>query len=182
LATRDQSAYRWRNDDGSETTATWAAALNTSLSGLLDHNYRLRFVTSLGGVGSLTWTPKIQYNKNTAGWNDVNASSSVARSSDSPLVADNVATTGQIAGSISAGRFDDDNGAAETSVSLSDAGNTDTEHEFCFQIRSADVTGGDQIQFRLITTGGGTYEGYSHIPVFNVTSTYDKGQFLSFFE
>jgi hypothetical protein len=26
-----QTAYRWRNDDGSETTATWLAAENTPL-------------------------------------------------------------------------------------------------------------------------------------------------------
>lgn len=31
-ATLDQTRFRWRNDDGSETTATWAAAENTNIT------------------------------------------------------------------------------------------------------------------------------------------------------
>src|SRR3989304_4386486 len=39
-----QNAYRWRNDDGSETSATWAAAENTALTGLSKNTAkRLRF-------------------------------------------------------------------------------------------------------------------------------------------
>ncbi len=180
MATPTQSNYRWRNDDGSETSATWVAAVNTSITGQLDRNYRLRIVTSLAGSGSITIAPKLQYNKNSAGWNDVNTSSNVARSSSSPNVADNTATTGQIIGG-NPGRFDS-NGTVETTTSLNDAGATDTEHEYCFQIRSADVVTADQIQFRLVTASGGTYSSYGVFGLFIAPTTYTPGQFFAFFE
>lgn len=40
--TLEQEGFRWRNDDGSETTATWAAAQDTDLSAAADVNKRLR--------------------------------------------------------------------------------------------------------------------------------------------
>src|SRR3569832_2786947 len=132
MATLSQTSYRWRIDDGNVTSATWAAAVNTSLTGLLDHNYRIRIVSSVGGIGGFTIAPKHQYNKNAAGWNDVNTTSSVARTFSSAAVADNVATTAQIVGNISPGRTDT-NGVVETSTTISDAGDVDTEHEYCLQ-------------------------------------------------
>lgn len=42
----EQEGYRWRNDDGSETTATWKAAQDTSVTLALDARARLRFVVS----------------------------------------------------------------------------------------------------------------------------------------
>jgi len=44
-----QNAYRWRNDNGTETTATWAAAENTPITGLAKETpRRLRLGTSAG--------------------------------------------------------------------------------------------------------------------------------------
>ena len=49
-------SYRWRNDDGNESTATWAADQNTALSGLQkDTNIRLRF--RLGNRNGAVETP-----------------------------------------------------------------------------------------------------------------------------
>ena len=44
----DQMGYRWRNDDGSESAATWAAAINTALPVTVSSNIqkRLRFAVS----------------------------------------------------------------------------------------------------------------------------------------
>ncbi len=42
--TLDQNAFRARNDDGSETTATWAAAQSTNLTFPKDTNLRLRYL------------------------------------------------------------------------------------------------------------------------------------------
>jgi YVTN family beta-propeller protein len=68
-----QNAYRWRNDDGSESTATYAAAENTSLSIDPEDPKRLRFgvagpvgeqpyvvtdtITTGGGPGHIAFTP-----------------------------------------------------------------------------------------------------------------------------
>lgn len=44
----DQEGFRWRNDDGSETTATWKAAQDTDLTALLSANVRLRTIVDGG--------------------------------------------------------------------------------------------------------------------------------------
>jgi len=40
----DQEGFRGRNDDGSESTATWIAAQDTDFNATLDTNFRLRFL------------------------------------------------------------------------------------------------------------------------------------------
>jgi hypothetical protein len=184
MATRTQGAVQWRKDDGTEVTATNAVALNASLAGSLDTNYRLRLTSDLGGTGSFTWKPQLQYNKNNAGWNDVNAASSVARSSASPNVADNAATTNQITvNAFTAGQFDEVDGVPGSSVTLSDTGNTGTEHEYCLQVRSADVVSGDIILFRIMVSGGGAYDTYSNYGTFTVGSGItNKGNFFNLWD
>jgi hypothetical protein len=181
MPSRRQGAFRWRHDDGNETSATWIATANTSITGTTDTNYRLRIESDLVGTGDVSWTPKLQYNKNSVGWNDVNGSSSVARSTDSPNMTDNAATTQQISSGVwAAGKFDEADGSFSTGISLSDAAADTSEHELCFQVRSADVSAGDQIQFRLVATGGSTYELYGTLPVFTVAGS-SKSQFMAFF-
>lgn len=45
----EQASYRWRNDDGNETTATWKAAENTATSLTRGETERLRFAVSHDG-------------------------------------------------------------------------------------------------------------------------------------
>lgn len=52
----DQAAFRFRKDDGNETSATWLAALNTNANLELDVPYRLRFQLDQDAV---TVTPEI---------------------------------------------------------------------------------------------------------------------------
>lgn len=49
VATFEQEGYRWRNDDGSETTATWAAAQDSDLTAALGTNVRLRTIIVTDG-------------------------------------------------------------------------------------------------------------------------------------
>ena len=49
LATLVQEGFRWRNDDGSETTATWKAAQDTNTSLLVDTPVRLRVLLDTDG-------------------------------------------------------------------------------------------------------------------------------------
>jgi hypothetical protein len=67
----EQYAYRFRNDDGSETTATWKAAQNTSASITPDETFRFRV-----GVNATADPPshqyKVQYRKvGAAEWRDI---------------------------------------------------------------------------------------------------------------
>lgn len=43
-ATIEQEGFRWRNDDGNETTATWAAAQDTDITAPVDSTRRIRLV------------------------------------------------------------------------------------------------------------------------------------------
>ena len=47
-----QSYFRFRNDDGSETNATWIAAENTDANIALDTNFRVRISIYSGGAVS----------------------------------------------------------------------------------------------------------------------------------
>jgi hypothetical protein len=181
---KDQQHVLWRKDDGTLSTATNAAALDSVLSGSLDTNYRLLIASAGIGIGTSSFTPKIQYNKNNAGWNDVNGASSVARSSLSSNVTDNANTSQNIStGTFTAGQFDETDGTVSNSVTFSDISSTCSEHEFCMQIRSADVTTGDQILFRLVTSTSSTYDTYTNYGTFDVgTGIANKGDFFSLWD
>src|SRR5512139_2523990 len=104
--TYDQDSFRGRNDNGSQTTATWKAAANANWTQNVDENFRIRFLVqnTNNRLGSAqTW--RLQYNKGGAGWNDVTASSSVVKAVDSANLTDGADTTQQVG----AGSFVADN-------------------------------------------------------------------------
>ena len=165
----DQNGFRFRNDDGNETTATWKAALNTNVvfdTVDLDANFRIRIQTA--AVSIKTTTPQLQYSKNSGAWTNVNASSSVVRCFASPNVGDGDATTEQLAGSqvFVAGSFDEVDGLGAATVLNSQ----DTEHEYCVQVRSVDVVTTDTIDLR-VNDNGIDYDAYTVIPRITVTIT-----------
>jgi len=56
------SHYRWRNDDGSETTATWKAAEDTAITDVeKNENIRLRFSVAADGASYENRTYSLQY-------------------------------------------------------------------------------------------------------------------------
>lgn len=148
----EQRSFRWRNDDGTETTATWAAAENANPAQgalALDTNYRIRFemeeTATASPAGGLT--PRIQYNKNSAGWINVTTSSLVVRAVTSANVSDGTATTNQISTSTRsflAGTVSADGSAGSVVMS-----NQQSEFEYIFQLRSADLVEGDVVQIRV---------------------------------
>jgi hypothetical protein len=76
--------YRARNDDGSETAATWMAPLNTDWTQDVDTTFRLRFqVRHLGPEESILLTPLLQCARYAGGawgaWQLVDMWSSVVR-------------------------------------------------------------------------------------------------------
>jgi hypothetical protein len=149
-----QTRCRFRNDDGSETTATWVAAENANASLNVDTNYRIRIKASSSlDLASAT----LRYSHNVGAYTAVSASSNVVRASASPNVTDGTATTEQLTAGepFIAGSIDEVDGTATCSP-LDDE---ESEFEYCFQIRSADVANGDTIDFRAYsgTTAFATY-------------------------
>jgi hypothetical protein len=148
----DQHAFRARNDNGSETTATWKAAADTNWTQKADENFRVRFVVHEdNGVSEADKTFQLEYNRNGGGWNNVTGASPVVRAWASPNVADGADNTQQEGSGTfitpNAG-FDEADGQVGGSA-LDFAGSDEVELEFSLQVRSVDVSNGDTIQLRI---------------------------------
>lgn len=169
----NQVAFRGRNDDGNETTATWKANQSTNWSQVRDTNFRVRFEiqeTAACAGANKVW--QLQYNLDGAGWNTVNGSSNVVRSFASPNLADAANLTDQLtAGTgtfIGATGFDEVNGAAGGN-SMDVAASGHAEAEFCVQILSASASAGSVVQLR-VTDNGTAFASYSATPSITVDS------------
>lgn len=173
--TFDQDRYRIRNDDGTdETDATWKAGLNIDVIVAKDVNIRVRFgIEETADVADPNVQFQLQYNKNSGGWNDVNGSSTNIRSSLSTKLVDAENTTEQLA---MAGTFlttnagvDEVNGlVGGANLDFSASANEEVELEFCFQVRSADVTNGDTIQLRIVKEADELLSTYTNTPTLTV--------------
>jgi hypothetical protein len=159
-----QNHFRYRNDNGSESTATWIAATDANPASLLcDRNYRMRLAVQ-NTSPSNGLTPTLYYSKNAGSYTRVNLSSSVVRSRSSISVADGTPTTQQISsGGYIANVVDTADGAGIFVTLLQ---NYTLEVEFCFQIRSVDVAHGDVIQLRVYNS---TLPLYSYTVVPSIT-------------
>lgn len=70
--TIDQSRFRWRNDDGSETSATWAAAENTNITEDVGVTKRLRVQLDVdSGYPDDTEPYTLQFRTGAGAWRDV---------------------------------------------------------------------------------------------------------------
>ena len=166
-----QVAFRGHKDDGNETTATWAANQNTNWTQLVDTNFRPRFLIEETGGGNDLLGFKLQYNLAAAGWNDVNASSSVVRSSASANFADLADTTSQLTGGTGTFLADND-GMDEVDGAQPYKGSWASkkwEVEFCVQIRSADVTDAQTLQLRVIKDNSVALDVYTATPTVTVS-------------
>lgn len=170
----EQNSFRGRNDDGSETTATWKAAANTDWTQAVDENFRVRFLLrETAGGSDNNHLVQLQYNLNAAGWNDVNGTSAVVRSSPSANFNDDDHTTQQLG----AGSFltpndgmDEDNGLAGEGNNIDFAGNDEVEVEYCVEIVGADVADEDTLELRIVGAGVGVYDIYTNGPSVTVSA------------
>ena len=166
-----QVAFRGRNDDGSETTATWKAAVNTNFAQVVATPFRIRFeVQETSGVGTgLQFFGQTMYRLNSGTWTVLSNTSSVIQSVASAVVSNGTSTTDQLAvgtGLFNPGEFDSNNGIAGTGATQ-DA-NAHCEHEYCMQIIDADTTDGDLIEVRIRHNAGADLDNYAQIPVITV--------------
>lgn len=168
-----QEAFRWRDDDGDEAGATFLQAQNvnhTIGTGDLDANIRLRFgMANTGGTAETDlWQLEAQIN-GSGGFTDVDdVSTNGARSSASANVGEGDATTAQLtglSGSFVAGGIDETDGSESFTVGAAEH----TEEEFVFQPRSAELSGGDFIDFRLRIVAGTTVT-YTNTPRLTISA------------
>lgn len=161
----DQDGFRFRNDDGSEAAATWKANLNTNATVIIGQTFRLRFLVQETAGGTNAEGFKLQSNLNGAGWNDVTASSTVAKIVASTGLTEGGDTTQQLG----AGTFQTDNDGQEdgdgtTTNTAETKASKDIELEFAVQLLDADVDDTDEVQFRVVKSGGGALDTYTRTP------------------
>jgi len=147
----DQASFRGREDDGSESTATWIDIADNDWTQKTDQNFRVRFLVQESGAGTASGTldAQLQYNLGGAGWNNVTTSSSVVKavaSGDAGGPYDGTATVQRIgSGTFVAGTISEDGLAAQVSLS----GDDETEIEFIITIIGSDVSDGNTLQLRI---------------------------------
>lgn len=166
-----QLAFRGRNDDESESLASWKAAQNTNWSQPTNAQFRVRFEIEETAGGNADILARLEYNKNSAGWNPVNGSSAVVQSTASLKLINEDNTTNQLtasARSFVAGKVDESDGLT-TQISIN---NQHTEFEFCISIIEGDVTNGDTIQLR-VTNNGTALTTYTQTPSLTVQKLLD---------
>lgn len=164
-----QESFRFRNDDGSETTATWKAAINTNANEKPYVRYRCRFLiqqTVANANRNFTRNYKLRYSLNGGGYTDLgaqNAANHPIRYADSPNITDNEATTQQIgSGSFVTGAMCEtgDTGTITfTSGSLSE-----TEVEFVIEIYGGLLTPFDTLDLRVFETNNTVLADYTETP------------------
>ncbi|MBA4388315.1 MAG: hypothetical protein C0404_10065 [Verrucomicrobia bacterium] len=159
-----QEHYRWRNDDGSETAATWKANADTAITGATrGTNIRLRFSISNTGSASGSYIPTLEFSTSTTGtW------TTVAENDDGLVAfklvttsnyANNAATTGLLTGTgtFAAGKCVERPSSAIAGVTINT--NQHANFEFCIQA-TAKARGSATYYFR---TMAGTYSKYAQL-------------------
>lgn len=157
-----QQHFRLRNDDGSQTAATWIAATDTNATINVtagDVKLRLRLSVAQTGSTAAALTATLYFAINgSATYNAMTASTADVHAASSTFVTDDAATTQQISsGTFVAGKIDTATGACTATASM--ATNAVTEHEWCVLLVSADQASGDTLDFRVrnTTTALNTY-------------------------
>ena len=150
-----QTAFRLRNDDGTEVTATWKAAANTNINvDMLGGNVplRIRLCAQETGTTAATFAANLFMSKNGGAYAQVTAATANAKVIDSANFVDNANTTQQVSAfTFVAGRMDDVDGTTGATASI--VQNSGTEFEFMVQLVAADLANGDTLDFRVYRSG-----------------------------
>jgi hypothetical protein len=165
-----QTSFRYRNDDGSQTTATWIAATNVEASPFKPYQrFRLRFLISQtvsNANTNLARTFKLRYSLNNAAYVDVseqNTFTAPLRMADSPNLTDGEATTQQIgSGTFVAGAVEETN--ATPTITFTSGSLSSTEIEFVVEIYGGQINSGDTLDLRVFETNNTALANYTNTP------------------
>ena len=163
IAVYSQTTWRARRDDGTETTAGWAAPVDTAWSQLPGQTFRLRIAVAESAGRNGNVLPELQWSLNGAGWVTLTGGGTVAAVLSANVVDDEVTTQQVTGGAFSAGVVDEN--AIMPNVNI--AGNTATELEWVLTVDSAAVAVGDVITFRVVD-GGALLDFYPVTPSLTV--------------
>ena len=161
----NQSAFRWRNDNGSESTATWKDTENTAITGVsLTEIIRLRLEIEETNGGATTVNARLEFSSDatsctTGTWTTLDTSTTAWRVTASGNITNGDPTTNQLttsAKTFAAGRIFDTQNEDTTGVSLN---NTHTEWEWA--IRGDGAANGTTYRFR-VTDAGAVLNTYSN--------------------
>lgn len=173
--TLQQTGFRFRFDDGSETTATWRAATNTNVNLVASEIFRLRFLIR-DNAGSFPATAlKIQYRRNGGTWTDVSTSDTYIQPNiNSQLISDTTVTE-QLAGpgtfvtNTCTDRLDGIIGAPALTVGQ------EIEAEFSLTT-TANVVNGDTYDFRVADSAHAiAIQGYTQTPTATIGTIAKSG-------
>ena len=173
----DQDGFRGRNDDGSETTATWKAAAGADFDQEADEKFRLRFLIQTTIAGAAGFKPTIYYRKNSGAgygaWAAVPATfilgSTVVARANSLNLTHGADTTQQLG----AGTFiSDNNGVIELGAlnTLTTEVNKEWEVEVVLYFSRTLNNPGDLFQFK-VTNDGVDLDTYTDTPVVTIVAT-----------
>jgi hypothetical protein len=166
-----QVAFRGRNDDGSETTATWKAAKNTNWAQRPDRVFRVRLV--IDGTKLFFGAVELWYRHNGGGLVEVTTSSGVLKAVPTVNYAHADDSTQQVgSGAFFTNNFGmvSNNGTTSGDFHVTDDEPlTEAEAEWSLQIVGDDVADGDTIQMEARRSGAlGLSEGYLEKPIVTV--------------
>lgn len=149
-----QSTYRFRNDDGSETTATWKRPVNSALRVFdEDLDFRIRLSSFDSSSPSSSFTYRLQYKLNSGSWTDVTIITDVIKLVASSNFTHLDPTTQQItSGSFVSGKMYED--TFTLTPSSVNHPNAFTEIEYMVRLISADVAVNDVVYLRMATGEG----------------------------
>lgn len=161
-----QTSYRFRNDDGSQTTATWKAAVNTNSNEKAYRSFRCRFLiqqTVSAANQNLSRIFKLRYSLNGGTYTDVGAQNSetAVRYASSVNVSDATATTQQVGtGSFIAGTIDN-NGDTGT-ITFTNSALSETEIEFVLELYGGLINEVDTLDLRVYETDNTVLTSYTN--------------------
>jgi len=161
-----QQSFRFRNDDGSQTTATWSQSTNVNDSRFGNIIFRCRFLiqqTVSNANQNLARAYKLRYSLNSGTYTDVGAQNGASpiRYANSPNITDNEATTQQIgAGSFVAGDVDE-NGDTGT-ITFTSGALSETEVEFVLELNPTALTKLDTLDLRVFETNNTVLDAYTN--------------------
>lgn len=160
-----QEAYRARNDDGTETTATWKAAQSTTWTQLSTETFRIRFrLEEEAGAAakSATWDLQATRDGGTTWENVGTAKAGCVYAVTSPNVADGTLTTQQTTGGTGTFQAGEVSADGITAAVTLNAGNV-TEVEYVCRLGPTAVNN-DLIDLRIRYGDATLLERYTVIP------------------
>ncbi len=157
VANMVQTAYRWRNDNGSETTATWKADENITITDVsLTEIIRIRFEVEENGGANFALDPQIEFSSDatsctTGAWTPLDTSSTAWRVTASANITDTEVTTNQLTTSaltFQVGQMYDTSNPGPLQPNLK---NKQSEYEW--SIRGDGAAGDTTYRFRVTDAG-----------------------------